>query len=102
MLHLYFSKISTHIPTLKGVSAAKFPIHFLTNASNTCPAHCSIFHKHTQMPPESEYKLQFLILQASVYLLFRFTSKLEIPHLVDLLYRHFSGPNDNGKQGHLY
>jgi len=54
------------------------------------------------MPPESEYKLQFLILQASVYLLFRFTSKLEIPHLVDLLYRHFSGPNDNGKQGHLY
>lgn len=37
------------------------------------------------MPPESEYKLQFLILQASVYLLFRFTSKLEILHLGDVI-----------------
>jgi len=41
------------------------------------------------MPPESEYKLQFLILHASVYLLCRFTSKLEIPHLEDVLYRVF-------------
>jgi hypothetical protein len=89
MLHFYFSKTSTNTPSHKGISPPEFYVLFLTISSNTCPTHCSIFHKHILMPPESEYKLQFLILHASVYLLFHFTSKLEIPHLEDVLYRVF-------------